>query len=153
MLPFWGHDQAVAAWVAGRIAGCERGFDSCRALGVADGDRLIGGVVFHNWEPEHGVIELSGAAVTPHWLTRPVLWQMFSYPFLGIACQLAVMRVSERNRQWNGRGLPRLLTAYGFERHTIPRLYGRQEDGLLFTLTDDAWRTNGFHNKELAAHG
>nr|DAF83398.1 MAG TPA: hypothetical protein [Caudoviricetes sp.]DAK00527.1 MAG TPA: hypothetical protein [Caudoviricetes sp.] len=153
MLPFWGHDRTVAAWVARQIPGCARGFGNCRALGVADGAKLVAGVVYHNWEPEHGVIELSGAATTPRWLTRPVLWTMFSYPFAGIGCQMAVMRVSARNQQWNGRGLPRLLKAYGFENHTIPRLYGRDEDGQIFTLTDDAWRANGFHKKELAADG
>lgn len=153
MLPFWGHDQAVAAWVARHIPGCERGFDTCRAMGVLDGERLVAGMVYHNWEPEHGVVEISGAAITARWLTRPVLWQMFAYPFQGIGCQMVLMRVSERNEQWNGRGLPRLLKAYGFDKHTIPRLYGRHEDGHVFSLTDDAWRDNGFHRKELAAHG
>lgn len=153
MLPFWGHDQAVAAWVARHIPGCERGFDACRAMGVLDGEKLVAGMVYHNWEPEHGVVEISGAAITARWLTRPVLWQMFAYPFQGIGCQMVLMRVSERNEQWNGRGLPRLLKAYGFDKHTIPRLYGRHEDGHVFSLTDDAWRGNGFHRKELAAHG
>ena len=153
MQPFWGHDEAVAAWVARHIPGCERGFETCRAMGVLDGEKLVAGMVYHNWEPEHGVIEISGAATTPRWLTRRVLWQMFAYPFAGIGCQMLVMRVSQRNEQWNGRGLPRLLTAYGFDKHTIPRLYGRQESGHLFTLTDDAWRVNGFHKKELAANG
>ena len=153
MLPFWGHDQAVAAWVARHIPGCERGFDACRAMGVLDGEKLVAGMVYHNWEPEHGVVEISGAAITARWLTRPVLWQMFAYPFQGIGCQMVLMRVSERNEQWNGRGLPRLLKAYGFDKHTIPRLYGRHEDGHVFSLTDNAWRGNGFHRKELAAHG
>ncbi|MFD9897468.1 N-acetyltransferase [Mesorhizobium sp. NPDC059025] len=153
MLPFWGYDEAVAAWVAEHIPGCARGFENCRALGVLDGEQLAAGVVFHNWEPEHGVIELSGASTTQRWLTKPVLWQMFAYPFLGIGCQLVVMRVSERNEQWNGRGLPRLLKAYGFEVTPIARLYGRHENGRLFSLTDDAWRANGFHKKELANHG
>lgn len=153
MLAFWGHDEAVAAWVAQRIPDCARGFGNCRAMGVLDGEKLVAGMVYHDWVPEHGVIEISGASTTQRWLTRPVLWQMFAYPFAGIACQMVVMRVSERNEQWNGRGLPRLLEAYGFDRHTIPRLYGRQENGHVFTLTDDAWRANGFHKKELAANG
>ncbi|MFE0015980.1 N-acetyltransferase [Mesorhizobium sp. NPDC059054] len=143
----------MATWVARHIPGCARGFGNCRAMGVLNGDRLVAGMVYHDWAPEHGVIEISGAATTPCWLTRPVLWQMFAYPFLGIACQMVVMRVSERNEQWNGRGLPRLLKAYGFDKHTIPRLYGRHENGLVFTLTDDAWRANRFHRKELAANG
>lgn len=153
MQAFWGHDEAVAAWVARHIPGCERGFETCRAMGVLDGEKLVAGVVYHNWEPEHGVIEISGAASTPRWLTRPVLWQMFAYPFVGVGCQMLLMRVSQHNEQWNGRGLPRLLKAYGFTRHTIPRLYGRHEDGHVFSLTDDAWRANGFHRKELAANG
>src|SRR5690606_2224075 len=79
-----------------------------------------------------GAIEVSGAADTPRWLTKKVLWEMFAYPFEHLGCQIVVMRVSTENTR-----LHRILTAYGFECYRIPRLRGRHEDELIFTLTDD----------------
>ena len=154
MKPFWGYDKQVAAWVAARIPGCEEGFNACRALGVATDDlsAMAGGIVYHDWNPRAQIMELSGAAATQRWLTRPVLWQMFSYPFIGCGCQMVVMRVSERNETQYGRGIKRILKAYGFNETRIERLFGRGEDGLVYTLTDDDWRANGFHKKEFAAY-
>lgn len=148
MTPFWGFSREVAEWVAGNIPGCERGFGACQAMGVLDdaGD-LVAGMVFHNWDDNAGVLEISGASTTPRWLTKPVLWEMFNYPFNRAGCQMVFMRVAADNIMWNGRGLPRLLKSYGFSEHTIPRLYGRERDGVLFVLYDDVWRANGYHKQ------
>ena len=65
MTPLYGHSKAVAAFVSKMIPGCEGGFGSCTAIGFLDnGGKLIAGIVFHNWHPETGVIEISGAATT-----------------------------------------------------------------------------------------
>lgn len=148
--PFWGFDDEVSRWVAAQVPGCERGFDTCRALGIMEDGELIGGVVYHHWVPEAGLIEMSGAGTTAKWLPRHVLWEVFSYPFDKIGCQAVFMRVSEKNQMWNGRGLPRLLKAYGFVEHHIARLYGRHEDGKIFILYDDVWRVNRFHKQHQA---
>lgn len=124
------------------------GFGRCTSLGVIADGMLIAGIVYHNWAPNAGVIEISGASTERRWLTRPVLKAMFSYPFLEIGCQTVVMRVSERNKMWNGRGLHRILSAYGFKQFRIPRIRGRDEAEIVHTLSDDDWMANGFH-KEL----
>ena len=110
-------------------------------MGVFDGT-LIAAVVFNNYHPESGVIEMHAAASTPRWLTRRVLWEMFNYVFNRMGCQMAVLRVSERNNR-----LLRILTAYGFEHTVIPRLRGRDEGERIFWLTEEAWRSNGFHKE------
>lgn len=136
----WGADEAVAGWVAAHIPGCERGFERPRSLGVLDSaGNLVGGIVYHNWNPERGIIEMSGAATDKRWLTRSVIRAAFTYPFAGAGCQTVYMLVSERNQTWNGRGLISGLRRFGFAMQRIPRLFGRDEDGLFFTLTDDAW--------------
>lgn len=133
----YGHDKTVADFVAAHIPGCARGFSACRAIGVLNSTgTLVAGVVYHDWNPEAGVIELSCAAMTPRWLTRSILRVIFAYPFQ-IGCQMAVFRVSERNTR-----LHRQFDALGLRRHAIPRLYGRNEDGIVFTLTDDDWRAS-----------
>lgn len=150
----WGSDQRNPAvntslwqWASLNIFGHLRGFGPCTTMGVFDDELLIGVMVYHGFDREAGIIEISGAAERKDWLKRHVLWEMFHYPFDDLGCQMVVMRVSEKNRQWNGRGLPRLLGAYGFTSQKVPRLYGRDEGGILYCLTDDAWRANGFHRQ------
>ena len=138
-----GLNAALAGWVNGKLFGeSGTGFGPCTTMGVFDGDHLLGVMVYHNYNSKAGVIEISGAAEHARWLTNAVLLEMFAYPFDQIGCQLVVMRVSEENRR-----LSRILTAYGFDRYKIPRLRGRHEDEIVFTLTDDRWRNNRFHRR------
>jgi len=140
-------NEALGNWCAAQI-GLPRGFAGHAAMGVFDDDRLIAVMIFHNWFPENGVIEISGAATDKRWLNRKTLWAMFAFPFVELGAQMVVMRVSERNTMWNGRGIPRFLKSYGFKSYPIPRLRGRDEGEIIYTLTDDDWRGNRFH-KEL----
>lgn len=130
-------NQAIADFVASHIDGCERGFARFTTLGVMVQGQFIAGVVYHNYSPEAGVIELSAASTSKRWLTRPVLKAMFSYPFDEIGCQLAVLRVSEENR-----GMVGIARRFGFTSYRIPRLRGRGEAEIIFTLTDDDWRAH-----------
>src|SRR5688572_17234288 len=105
----------VSAFVGSRIEGGERGFGNCKGIGVWRDGRLVAGMVFHNWNPENGVIEISSAADDSRWLTSAVRHKMFSYPFEEIGCQMVVLRVAESN----GR-MVRIARAYGFTGHLIP---------------------------------
>ena len=138
----YAYSETVADFVC-KIIALPRGFGNCKAIGVIDDDgRLVAGMVYHNWSPETGVIEMSGASTTPKWLTRPVLQAVFAYPF-EIDCQMVVMRVSEHDKR-----LRRQLTSYGFKPHEIPRLRGREESEIIFTLTDDDWKAGKFMRVE-----
>lgn len=127
------------AFIASQIEGGGRGFGACVSMGMSKDGQLIGAMVWHNYNPESAVMEFSGAG-KPGWLTRSVLREMFGYAFNDAGCQMAVARVSEHNKR-----LHRILTSYGFSAYKIPRLRGRHEDEIVFTLTDDAWRTNRFN--------
>ncbi len=143
MMLIWGGEtapainQAVAFFVASHIPGCERGWENFTTLGLIQGDRLVAGVVFHNYAPEAGVIELSSASTSRRWLTRPMLKGMFGYPFEQLGCQMVVLRVSERNAV-----MIEIAERFGFTALRIPRLRGRDEAEILFTLTDDEWRAH-----------
>jgi len=117
------------------------------AMGVFEDDTIAGCVVFHNWEPDAGVIEMSAAAQSRRWLTRKALDEMFEYAFRTVGVQMAVTRVSAREGQ---KHLHRIFRAYGFDEIRIPRLYGREEDGILFMLTDDKWKRSKFYRSEVA---
>ena len=83
----YGYDAEVAQFVAQLIPSCrERGFGRCKTIGVLDGEgMLIAGLVYHNYDPDARVIEISAAALTQAgkiWMTRETLKRMFQYPFL-----------------------------------------------------------------------
>lgn len=148
MRPVYGHDDVVARLVARLIPDAVRGFgDNFTAIGVDHGGELVGGFIFHNWSPEAGVIEISYAGTDRRWLTRRTLHAAFSYVFDGIGCQMAVARTPASLKH----GV-RIARAYGFKQVTVPRLFGRDEDGIVSTLTVEDWRVNGFH-KENSHHG
>lgn len=135
-------NAALGSWCAAHIDGIRNGFLNFTSMGVILDNELIASLVYHNFDRKAGVIEISAASITPRWLTRPVLKAMFSYPFEELGCQMVVLRVSERNTR-----LMRILTAYSFDHVTVPRLRGRDEAERIFFLTDDAWRSNGFHKE------
>ncbi len=136
MTLLYGHDVLVADFVARNIPGCGRGFTNCKAIGVLGEQGLIAGVVYHNWAPEAGVIEMSCAATDARWLNKRILHTIFAYPFEEVRCQMVVTRVSENNKR-----MVRIFRAMGFDEHLIPRLRGRGENEFIFTLTDDAWQS------------
>ncbi len=137
-------NETVGHFVASHI-GIERGFEKFASMAVFDGDKMIAGSVYHNWQPESGVIEISSAAVSKRWLTKPVIRAMFSFPFDELGCQLVVLRVSERNTV-----MCEIATRFGFEAYRIPRLRGSSEAEIIFTLTIENWRSHRVNSKESA---
>lgn len=145
----YGYDQAVAAFVANLIPTVrERGFaPTARAIGIVDGTELIAGLVYHNWDPDAGVIEISGAALPGrHWLTRETIKRMYQYPFLDCGCQMVVQRNDASDERLLG-----MLAAYDYHFVRIPRMLGRDKDGVLCCLTYEAWCNNRF-NKRFRHH-
>lgn len=138
----FGHDEQVAKFVADlvpRVRG--RGFGECVAIGVINSScQLVAGMVFSNWWPEANTIEMSGASITPKWMTRGILDRLFSYAFDEVGVQMIVTRNAASNVR-----LHRQLQRYGFDRFDIPRLMGRHEDGVIWTLTEETFRASRFH--------
>jgi RimJ/RimL family protein N-acetyltransferase len=137
----YGHDEAVARFVAALIPEVRnRGFGNCKALGIIEDGRLIAGLVYHNWDPDSGTIEMSGAALPGHqWLSRETIRRMYVYPFRDCGCQLVIMRVAADNER-----LLRQLAALNYSFIRIPRLLGRNRDAVVCLLTDEAWAANKF---------
>ncbi len=141
MTPLYGHSAVVAELVSKLIPGCDRGFGAYTAIGILDNDdgMLVAGVVYHNWYPETGVIEISAASINKRWITRVVLRAIFAYPFDQLGCQLVVFRVAPADK-----ALRRILKAIGSMEYVIPRLRGRDEAEVIVTLTDDTWKNSKF---------
>lgn len=118
-------------------------FRACLPVGVIDrSGRLVAGWVWHNHSPEAGTIEFSGASTVANWMTRSLLTELFSYAFDYARCQMVVTRNSAANTR-----LHRQLKSFGFDRFDIPRLFGRREDAVIWTLTEEKWRASRFTRK------
>lgn len=140
----YGHSAEVERFVAQQVPRCAEGFGPCQAIGVITGDgQLVAGWVWHNWDRPAGIIEFSGAAITPRWMTRHILHELFAYAFEIAGCQMIVTRNSIHNTR-----LHRQLKVFGFDRFDIPRLFGRDEDAVVWTLTEEQWRSGKFYTKE-----
>jgi RimJ/RimL family protein N-acetyltransferase len=139
----YGHDDLVADFVAALIPSCrERGFGRAKAIGVMDNaGRLIAGIVYHNYDPDAELIEISGAALPKtYWLTRETLRRMYEYPFLQVGVQMIVQRNAADDEYLLG-----VLARYGYAFIRIPRMLGRDRDGVLCTLTYEDWIANKFN--------
>lgn len=121
-------------FVAERIA--PRGWDVMKTagLGVWAGQNLRGAVVFHDYNPEAGVMCMSGAG-DRGWYTLGLIYKAHRYVFDEAKCQLSVMQVSENNDL-----MKKTAEHFGYEGVLIPRLRGRNEGEMIYTLPDDKWR-------------
>ena len=139
--------RAVEAFVSVKIWGkpCALSGDTAAAFIDKQGD-MAAAVFFQNYDEDAGVIELTGASVSPGFLTRATLHDLYSYAFDGLACQ-TVVQVARADDEHQAQLLPRL----GFKRFDVPRLKGRDTDAAIYVLHDDVWRTSKFHKDQ--SHG
>lgn len=133
--------EAVARFLADRIGGWPDGWQIGTILAIAKGDKIVAAVLFHNWQPQNGVIEISAASDDRGWLSRAVLFDLFDYAFNQMGAQAVVARMDA------GRPLIRIFEAYGFRRYDIPRLRGRDAAETVMILGDEDWKANGFHKE------
>lgn len=124
-------DRRVADWAAAHIPDCQRGFGECQALGVVKGGSLVAGVVYHDWCPERGTIQISAGATVPRWTTRQIIAEIFNYPLS--FCQMVWMQTDPENPA------RAIWGKLGAQEYQIDRLFGRDRDGVICTLTDVAW--------------
>lgn len=132
--------ETLSRLVADRIWPSKgRDFGNCRAIAIVDGDTLAAGLIYHNYDPDADVIEISGASWVKGWLTRSVLKAMYGYPFIDCQCQAVIQRVADDDLKQH-----RMLTAFGAEHYRIPRLRGVDKAENIFVTTREAWASNKF---------
>lgn len=138
----YGHDEIVAPFVAQLIPHCQRGFGpNAKAIGIIEDGALIAGLVYYNYDPESEIIEIAGAALPgKYWMTRGTLVRMYGYPFLQVKCQMVVNRVpaDDERQLW-------MLARFGYALVKVPRMFGRERDGVLCLLTYEDWIANKFN--------
>lgn len=114
------------------------GFGNCACMGWGDPDP-VAGVVFHNWEPKAGVIELSAYASRRDWMTSARLRQIFGYVFDAAGCRIAIARISESNTRTR-----RIWRALGAREYLIPEIRGEGEAECVTILHKADWLNSKF---------
>lgn len=110
------------------------------ALAIIHNEKLIAGVVYHNYHPDNGIVEMSAYSDSKRWLTKKTIRDIFDLPFNKLNCQMVVMRVSEFNDDMIG-----IARRFGFSEVYIPRLRSRKEGEYIFTYTDDQWNSSAYN--------
>lgn len=147
----FGADQEVAGWVASHIPSMMgEGFGPCSAIGVAsETGEPIAGVVYHNHFPQYRNIELSVAAISPKWLTRPIITSLLRYPFVQLGVQRLTV-VTPANRQTS---VWRFLTKFGFKQEGLIRKGLGTQDAVVWGLLASEWRFNRYNLDRAVTHG
>ena len=65
---------------------------------------------------------------------------MFQYPFVQCRCQMLITRTSAKSEH-----VLRMLAAMNFTLILVPRSGGRNEDGVIATLTVEDWMAGKFY--------
>jgi RimJ/RimL family protein N-acetyltransferase len=94
----FGRDEQIAKFVQARIPNMERGFGMCAAIGVIRRNKLVGGIVYHEYRPELKTIMVSMAG-EGFWMTPSVLTSFFAYPFEQLGCNRIWLMTAKRNKR------------------------------------------------------
>lgn len=139
-------NQFYRGWCALRVFNNQASeFDRAyKCFGVHNKGRLVAVVVYHNWDVDAGVVEISGAADSKLWLTRPVIQTLYDYAFVDLKCQMIVQRIPDRQR-----AMQRIFRAMGYNVYHIPRLAGPNEGTSLGTFTTEQWATHRLNGATL----
>jgi hypothetical protein len=127
----FGHDAEVAAWVIERIPHVTD-LGLCAAIGVVTRSGLIAGVVYHDFQPACGNVQISMAATSPLWARRSVIAGLLSYPFRQLGCWSVHALVLN--------GSTHALKTFehvGFSRKTvIPHAFGKRKHAVFCQMTE-----------------
>lgn len=91
-----GQDAFLSQWVADQVPYSGKGFGQCVTIGHVKNGHVLGAVVFHDYRPEYGSIQMSFAG-KKGWLTRGFLRHIWAYPFLQLGCTMVYGCVASRN--------------------------------------------------------
>lgn len=134
-------NDAVADFVSRCIWGVSGEFGPRCTMGVFKGQELIGAIVYHNYQPREGTVEMSSGSISRSWMNKATVDAAFGMPFRNLNCQAVVARHSEAATH-----LRRIWTRIGAVEYIIPRLRGRHNPPeVVSVLSDDAWKKSRFN--------
>lgn len=140
-----GQDAYVAAWAAQRIPHIgPNGFGPCAAIGVvSEAGEVVGGAVFHGYQPHYRAVEISFALSDPRCLNASLIAGIMAYPF----DQLHVERVTAVTPR-KAASARRFLEKFNFKREGNARRGFGTDDAIIYGLLRSDWRASRFNRAE-----
>lgn len=108
----------LAAWAVERIPHVSD-FGPCWAVGVVRREALAAVTVFHDYQPDSGTVQVSVAADSPLWASRPIVSAILGAAFSGRLGR-PVRKVWSAVPSTNARAL-RFNVGIGFKREAVLR--------------------------------
>lgn len=110
------------------------------AIGFANEvDGFVAGVVYHNYDEEKNVIEISSYSSCRNWNTKENLKTIFNYAFFTLNARIVIAKTSEENK----RAL-RIWRALGAKQYAIEDLRAPGVAEILTTYSKDDWLKSRF---------
>jgi RimJ/RimL family protein N-acetyltransferase len=134
-------NNLLRRYVATRLHGDESVYADCGSLGIVSDKKLLGAVLFHNWQPDFGTIELSAAADSPRWLLKQTIREIMGICFDQLQCQQIFSRMAADNER-----AAQIYEFLGFNCILLPNMRGAGKHEYLMLLTVDEWRENKLNN-------
>lgn len=128
------HDAAVAEWVARRIPYVDW-FKDFTAIGIADGNRPVAGVVYNEFQPVYLTMQVSMAADTPIWAQRGIIRALLHYPFE----QQGVRKLWAAIQQKNKRAL-KFNLGIGFTKEAVLAHHFGKDHAVICRMLDKDYR-------------
>lgn len=126
----YGEDEFVSKWVCALIPHSD-GFGPCVTIGITNDKRdLIAGVVYNQYQPKYGVIELSMAAISPMWAKKEIITELLRYPFE----QLGVYKVYTATPADNAKAI-KVNAHIGFKKEAIlAHSFGKKRHAVIMRM-------------------
>jgi RimJ/RimL family protein N-acetyltransferase len=139
MTPVYAFSDEVCSFVAQGLWSGQRTVEGYGAGFATPEEGLVAGIVYHNFDPDTGTIELTAYSSRRDWLNRDRLKWIFSYPFDQLGVRVCVARISEHNTR-----TLRIWRAFGAELTPIPDLRAEGEAEVIAVLRRDTWKNSKF---------
>lgn len=130
----------VAAYLQ-RLFGYNRPFECVYALGVERDGAICGGVLFNNYWPERGRIEMTFGG-EPGWVRRPIIAAALGYAFGDLRVDLILGHTRPGNRS-----IRALCRHVGADEVIIPHVGVDGEPEALLLLTWAAFKVSQFRER------
>jgi hypothetical protein len=124
--------------------------ENVTSLGVVnEHGEPIAGVVFHNYQPWFGNIEVSFASDSAAWLTRNTLSEIMAYPFIF----LKVKRVTGITPSDPTASVSRFVRRLGMTQEGRIRRGLGDDDAIIWGMLAAEWRFSRFNTRRPVIHG
>lgn len=134
----------VASMVSQQIFGESAGFERYSTMGIVRGERLIGGVVFHDWQEKYGTVQISAAGMHGRWLTRPVINAVFHFVF-----DLLGAKVANANSPADNPPSVTMNRGIFANEAVVQHMFGPGVSGHVFTMTEIEWRNSRLYKGDV----